>query len=434
MPEGSLDKFVPEQDFAHLLELKADKLLRLAAAPSEAPWTKRRYFELSSEADLVESLLDDYGARWNRSFSLFTDLVASARGFALAGLSLEHLSRRLLGYGVVDRMPSLERRAALLDLDAAHAFVRERLEALCSALLEEAFALGVTALQPGEGEAPADEQVRRFRLPQNVGHDRLETEEQRIAEIANKFQGAADLLDELGLRSFLDADARERFLAEHCREEHARVLEATVHNLQSAYDTYVKNTVHESTDERLPRLRGHASAALHLLEAVTQLTHFVERHDRGYGTDKASARLQALVPRAQVRHVTLEKLLVWARLYMAYGRDLAESLVASYTRRRSVEIELPADVVLHARPCALVAQVVAHHGTPVEMVLGEHRCNAASILELMVAVGSSPSARQVAFHGDERPLADLVRLFEAGIGDRGLDALPSELAYLRRGR
>jgi len=434
MPEASLDKLVPEQDFARLLGLKSRSLLRLAAAPPEAPWTKRRFFELSYEADLVESFLDDYGARRNRTFSLFTELVASARGFALAGLSLEHLARRLLGYGVVDRLPSLERRAALLDVDAAHSFVRGRLEALLLALLEEASALGVSTLKPGDGAAPPDEEVRRFRLPQNVGHDRLDTEEQRIAELASKFSHAAQMLDELGLRSFLDADARERFLAEHCREEHARVLEATVHNLQSAYDTYIKNTVHESTDERLPRLRGHASATLHLLEAVTQLTHFVERHDRGFRTDHADARIQSLVSRVEVRQVTLEKLLVWARLYMAAGREIAESLVPSYTRHRSVEIELAEDVYLHARPCALIVGVVAQHGTPVEMLLDDRRCNAASILELMVAVGSNPEARRVTFRGDERPLGDLVRLFRAGVGERGLEALPPELAYLRRGR
>ena len=85
MPEASLDKLVPEQDFARLLATCARELLRLSTAPAETPWTKRRLFELSCEADVVESLLDDYGARANRTFSTLTELVASARGFALAG-------------------------------------------------------------------------------------------------------------------------------------------------------------------------------------------------------------------------------------------------------------------------------------------------------------------------------------------------------------
>lgn len=434
MAEASLDKLVPEQDFARLLGVKARALLRLAAAPEDAPWTKRRFFELSYEADLVESLLDDYGARRNRTFSTFTELVASARGFALAGLSLEHLTRRLPGYGVIDRLPALERRAAMTEVELAHTYVRERLQALLAALLDEALALGVSSIRLGEGSAPADEEVRRFRLPQSVGHDRFESEDQRIAEIANKFLLAADMLDELGLRSFDDEASRERFLSEHCREEHVRVLEATVHNLQSAYDTAIKNTLHESTDERLPRLRGHVSATLHLLEAVTQLTHFVERHERGLRTDQAEARIQSIVARRDVRTVTLDRLLVWARLFMASGRDVAEALVPSYTRHGELELALAEDVFLHARPASLIVGVVNYHGTPVELMLGERVVNAGSILELMVAIGSSPEVRKVTFRGDEKPLADLARLFAAGCGERGYDAFPSELGYLRRGR
>lgn len=433
MPEASLDKLVPEQDFAGLLAVKARALLRLAAAPAEAAWTKRRYFEISYESDLVESFLDDYGARRNRTYSAFTELVACNRGFSLAGLSLEHLSRRILGYGVVDRLPALERRAALADIETSHRFVRERLEALQGALLDEATALGVTALRPGGGLAPADEEVRRFKLPQNLGHDRSGSDEQRIAEIATKYLEAAQHLDELGLRTFVDPDARERFLQERYREEHARVMEAGVHNLQSAYDTYVKNTVYESTDERLPRLRGHISATLHLLEAATQLTHFVERHERGLRSDLVDRRVQSLVARVEVREITVEKLLVWARLYMAAGRRIAEQIVPAYTRSGEVTIDLAEDVYLHARPSALIVGVVAHHGTPVQMLLGEQVCNAASILELMVAVGAQPEARRVVFRGDERPLADLRRLFDAGCGERGLEALPPELSYLRRG-
>jgi len=432
MPEASLDKLVPEQDFARLLGIKSRALFKLAAAPPDAPWTKRRFFEISYEADLVESFLDDYGARRNRSFTIFAELVASARGFALAGLSLEHLARRLPGYGVVDRLPSLERRAALSDVDAAHSFVRGRLEALLSELLNEAHALGIPAPKPGEGSAPADEEVRRFRLPQNLGHDRGGSDEQRIAELATRYLEAAHSLDRLGLRSFVDAEARERFLSEHCREEHARVLEATVHNLQSAYDTYIKNTLHELTDERLSRLRGHISAALHVLEAVTQLVHFVERHDRGFRSEQVEARIQALASRDEVRKVTLDRLLVRARLFMSAGREIAEALVPSYSRIGAVEIELAEDVYLHARPSALIARVVHRHGTPVEMQIGERSCNAGSILDLMVAVGSNPDARRLRFRGDERPLRDLVELFEAGCGERGLEVLPATLDYLRR--
>lgn len=432
MPESPLDKLVPEQDFARLLVQRSRDFLSLAAAPASAPWSKRRLFELSYEANLLESLLDDYGARTNRTYSTFTELVASARGFALAGLSLEHLARRLPGYGVIDVLPSMERRAALADVELANGFVRDRLVRLLGALLDEARALGISSRVPGDGAAPAEEEVRRFRLPQTVGQSSLDDEEHRVAEIASKYLAAVKMLDQIGLRSFDDPDARERFLRERCREEQARVFQTTVHNLQSAYDTYIKNTLVESTDGRLPRLRGHVSASLHLLEVVTQLTHFVERHERGLRSDLADATLQRLVPRAEVRQVTLDRLLVRARLFLAAGRELAEGLLPSYLKPCSLVLELPPDVHLHARPMALIVGVVSHHGTPVELRLGEKSCSAGSILELMVALGSNPGCRRVEFCGDERPLRDLERLISAGCGERGAGSLPPDLAYLRR--
>ena len=65
------------------------------------------------------------------------------------------------------------------------------------------------------------------------------------------------------------------------------------------------------------------------------------------------------------------------------------------------------------------------------MELEGTRCNAGSILELLVAVGSHPDERRFIFRGDERPLRDIKLLFENGLGEGGLEALPGDLGYLR---
>ena len=65
------------------------------------------------------------------------------------------------------------------------------------------------------------------------------------------------------------------------------------------------------------------------------------------------------------------------------------------------------------------------------MEIGGRRCNAGSILELLVAVGSQPHTKRFLFRGDERPVRDIERLFAAQLGERGLETLPPELAYLR---
>jgi hypothetical protein len=163
---------------------------------------------------------------------------------------------------------------------------------------------------------------------------------------------------------------------------------------------------------RLSKLRGHASAALHLLEAVTHLVHFVERHESGMRHEATERRIAALVDRTHVRDITLNHLLYWATQIVRRGRPLAEDLLPSYTN-----VQVSTSRSATTSPCTrgprrLIVGIVNRYGTPVEMEIEGHKCNAASILELMVAVGSHPNARRFRFRGDEKPLRDIELLFQ----------------------
>ena len=424
---------VSEQDFGPLLRDRARAFLTICAAPASSRWSKRRFFEVSAAADEVESFLDDHGARTNRTFSALTELVASIRGFALAGMQLAHLDRRLESYGVERRLAG-GGGAVLGGMREAHEFVEGRMVLLMEALLEEGRRLELTDLQRGEGQRSEEAMPVPPKLPNNVDLDRIDDDDHRIAKVASGYLTACEMLESVGIESMDEPDQREEFLRASCSEEAARVWQATVHNLQSSYDTYVKNTVLETRDERLPDLRGHISAALHTLEAATHLIHFVERHERGLRSDMADSVLQRVVPRSQVRAVTLNQLLVSALAFIRSGADIAQALLPSYTRVSSVELNLREGVFLHARPASLIVAIVQHHGTPIELEVDGARCNAGSILELMVAIGSHPEQRTFSAHGDERTLKDLEALFAADLGEGGLEALPASLDYLRQRR
>jgi hypothetical protein len=124
-------------------------------------------------------------------------------------------------------------------------------------------------------------------------------------------------------------------------------------------------------------------------------------------------------------------LLYWAARVMATGRSVAEELLPSYTNVQAYEVQLADDLMVHARPAALIVGIVNRHATPVEVEIGTHKCNAGSILELMIAVGSNPDARHYVFRGDVNPLRDIALLFESRLGEDGIDTLPPELGYLR---
>jgi phosphotransferase system HPr (HPr) family protein len=122
---------------------------------------------------------------------------------------------------------------------------------------------------------------------------------------------------------------------------------------------------------------------------------------------------------------------VWADGFMQSGARLAEALLPEYTKQLELTLELPAHVDLHARPAALIVGIVNHYSTPVEMEVGGKRCNAGSILELLVAVGSQPHQKSFVFRGDERPVRDIERLFQEELGENGLEHLSPQLDYLR---
>ena len=430
----ALEAVVPEQEFAEVLGGLAQEFVRISSAvleKKERRWPKRFYFRLQAEADELEVALDDYGARYNRTYCVLTELTASVRGFALAGLSLTHLSKRLEGYGVLERLDAGEGALAQGALERSRQFVQDTLIRLLESWWEEARERNL-ALSTEVGRAEFSPESLRFRLPRNVGQAEIEDEEQRIAEVASKYLQACEMLEQSGLVEEGDPGARERLLGDHCDEQMARVFEATVHNLQSAYDTHIGHTLLEDVDDRLKHLRGHISTALHLLETVTQLTHFVERHDNEQRSELAEKHLSKVVGRHSVQEVILNDLFLWARRFLQAGVPLAEELLPRYTDLQSLDVLLPEGVTLHARPASLLVAIATHHGTPVEMSIGDQTANTSSILEVMVLVGSNPEAREFRFRGDAKPLLDIQRLFESGLGEQGLQKLPPELDYLRR--
>jgi phosphotransferase system HPr-like phosphotransfer protein len=240
------------------------------------------------------------------------------------------------------------------------------------------------------------------------------------------------MLRDLRVRAIAHPEERKAFLKRACTEELARVYEATVHNLQSTYDTHLQNTVLESADARLPRLRGHVSGALHLLATVTYLTHFFERHEDEVRSEEVKHHIGRLISRTDVQATILD-LLVLATGILEEGRSVAEALLPEYTNVQEMSIEVGDGLVMHARPAALIVGIVNHYGTPVEMEIAGQVCNAASILELLVCVGSHPEERRFVFRGDENPLRDIRLLFESELGENGLEQLPEALAYLRGG-
>ena len=431
-PETSLEEVVEERQFAGLLQTHSELFFRLANTllSSKGGWNKKHYFQLINESDALETFLDDYGAKHNQTYCFLRELVASIRAFALSGYSLAHLERRLASYGTENWLAK-DYEEALEALQRMTAFHEGTVVRLLEEIRGEATGLGVELTPGAFDESNFAPVVARLRLPRNLGQAELVNEEQKIAEVASKYIRACERLSSAGIRTFDDPDEMASFFASRCTEDRARTIEAAIHNLQSTYDTHVQNTVLEAQDDRLPLLRAHVSASRHLIESVTHLIHFVERHEDEERSGEMGSRLSRLVPIEDVQRIVVNELLVWVHRHMQSGYAIAKDLLPAYTNVQELKVELAEGLNLHARPAALVVKIVNHHGTPVTMRVGDKSCNAASILELLVTVGSNPEMRELVFQGDERPLRDIRLLVEHDLGENGTEQLPSELRYLR---
>ncbi|MEW6745400.1 MAG: HPr family phosphocarrier protein [Planctomycetota bacterium] len=429
--EGSLEELVSETEFLALLRGRAVPLLRHVRGlqrPEDAAWSKSELSHLNELAHDLESFLDDFGARSNKAFFHFTELVASIRGFASVTHTLRHIRTRFRRYRVDFSDRELEEFQ--LESAATAGFLTRSLDNLFKALIEEARSLRLDV--PGPSSVPDSvlDDVRHH-LPHDIDVEGALDEDAAVSQLATKYLAARDAFEPMRVERAIPSNAIRSWVAARLDESKVREVEAHVHGTQARYDTIIKNTAVEN--ETLTRLRGHISVALHLLEMVTGLIHFYERHESDIRWEAAKERMARIVDRREVLERTVNFCLRFATTAFDHGKKVAEGVLAQFSQIQELRIPLPKGTSLHARPLSLLVRIVNHYGTAVEMRLGEERCNAGSIMQMIRLAGKNPSTGEVVFVGDARTLADVRLLFDHGLGEGsgGVNGLPEGLAYLK---
>jgi len=423
----SRDVVIREEEVGALLGQATEELGgRIAAVLQQPELLAKPSFVavLSQSAHAVETWLDDFGARQNRTYVVLGEMVASVRGLSAVRLTALHLSRRLaLYHTLVDAKP----------LDADMRRMADRLDAallsLLAALKQEA-GRHALAWHPVDFEEDEDLLRQRRLLPRNLDEEETVDERQRIAEISTRFLKVLQTSRSLDLGFTRPREALAEFVGTKATEERCRWYESTVHSIQSMYDTYVLNTSVERDHPWLRSLRGHASVALHLLEMATALVHFYERHENDVRHEPARHAISTVVPKDEVLDLAVNVCLRHAYLYVESASATANQILRTFVRQASAMLAMPPDVTLHARPLALVVQVARHYGTPMEIAFDGEKCSAASLMSLILVGGRHPRPKEIRVTGDARALHDLELLFEAGLGETG-HMLPVELEYLK---
>ncbi len=430
---------ISNDEFVALVDAFADELLDLcqffvSQIEGRLPDTERLFARLSYASKLVEDLLDYHGAKNNRQWYCYRELVASILNFSSAAFTMKHIVSRISFYEIgADE-------AFIFASQLVHRFLINTLTNLCQELIAETKKMGLKLSPPTLArEQFANLSSNRY-LEFNILPQDLYDERQHIVRITTAYLNIVRDFELLGFYKRFPTGELRALIPSRINEEILRKYEMIIHNLQSSYDTYIGRDASRSEGSTFKALRDHISISLHLLELSGRLAHYFERHLYDVGRSGIYLEVQQLLARLVNTEFLLDAIINYAVFscneFLARGKSLAQSLLNQYIEHDEITVGVPVKLGFHSRPCMLVAKIVQHYGGQVEMIVAEDHFDASSILDLQWAGGKvqRENLSQVKFRGDARALADIAILAGINYGEdtmgKGIP-LPPELSYLR---
>jgi phosphotransferase system HPr-like phosphotransfer protein len=277
-------------------------------------------------------------------------------------------------------------------------------------------------------------------LDYDIDDEDKDLQKKHIVKIASEFLGIARNFDHLGFYEPYDLKKILEIVPDKINEVEIRRFEMLVHNLQSAFDTYVIHGGYRFGNRKLKDLRGCFSVVFHLLQMTGRLLHFHERHlhEAGYKNiyKKVQEQLLLLVDSEVLLDRTINYGLYYVCHFLTTGKDLAGEILNENIERSSISVGVPVKLGFHSRPSLLVAKIVRHYGGQVELCVGEDRFDASSVLDIQWAGGKiqKENITEVKFEGDVRALRDIKILTSVNYGEDTMGKgvpLPKELGYLK---
>jgi phosphotransferase system HPr-like phosphotransfer protein len=410
-------------------------ILYIAGLPSgEVRFTQKFYSTLASSSTLLEDFLDYHGAKNNKNWYLFRELTAGMRHIGLASNFQKHISNRLRYYDLPDSA-DFEREG-----EESLRFLNQCLQKMAPMALNEAQRLGIRLPEDRFQDADFPSIQTVDLLAYDIDDENRNQQKQNIVKIASEFLNIVKNFDQIKFYERYTHSEILGIVPDKVNEVEVRRYEMLVHNLQSSFDTYVIHGGFRFGNRKLKQLRGFFSVVFHLLQMVGRLLHFYERHLHEAGYKNTYKRVQdelaAVVAPTQLLDCTMNYGLYYVCHFLALGKEHARMILNEHIERGLIRVGVPQKLGFHARPSLLVAKIVQHYGGQVELVIGEDRFDASSVLDIQWAGGKiqKENLKEVVFEGDARTLRDIEILAAVNYGEdlmgKGVP-LPKELKYLR---
>ncbi len=331
---------------------------------------------LLMEAEKCEELIDAYGIKQNAYWYPLRKAIGVIRSYSRVAYNFLHLRYTAPYYNLL-----------ALDRDFFEA-LEDSISCLFTSFLVrlEKFSQFLTRVGLNEGlreldSYPFSESLVECRLQDTLEWVPLETGAETAVYLAS---------------SFLNLAEESRFIKEACQkkteeyssiipdvvnEESLRLISNSFHNLQSKYDTILYHSLITREDTNLPALRGQISIVYHLLETSTLLIHYFQRHEmqENKGDEEMKEHFDKLF------HIMVDFCMMFSHKYITAAQKLCKEILKTYSEEDMIRVPIPNYRGFHVRPSTLIAKIVIHYGSEVEMKLGDHVYNAAMPLELFRA-------------------------------------------------
>ncbi len=403
-------------------------------ADTKYKYTKMLYSKLISASHVLEDFLDFHGAKNNEDWYFYRELCSAVRHLSLGAYCQKHISNRLTFYDL-ENIDTFRTEG-----DKTLSFLNSCLDQLAPVIVDEAKRLNIRI--PAESFRADDFPgiTTAEMLKYDIDDESKDVQKKNIVKIASEFLSIASTFDHLGFYEPYDLEGMRNLVPGKLNEVEVRRFEMLVHNLQSAFDTYVIHGGFRFGDRKLKELRAYFSVVFHLLQMMGRTLHFYERHlhEAGYKDiyKRAQDQMAELINPEQLLDRTINFGLFYACHFLNTGKKVARVILNENIERSTIKVGIPVKLGFHSRPSLLVAKVVQHYGGQVEMVIGKDRFDASSVLDIQWAGGKiqKENITEVEFCGDTRALNDLRILAGVNYGEDTMGKgvlLPGELKYLR---
>jgi hypothetical protein len=378
------EQSLSDQAFCAYLNRRIGEMMVLAVYVSKNAsikqcFTRPLLADLLSEATKIEELLDAYGVKHNKRWYPLRQAVAPIKLFSNVGYILLHVLHFLPNYRLLpieQDFPGATEKA----LAYTCSILIESLEAL----IREARKLDITVPESVPPLENFSDKSLTGRLPSDRPSQKVASPEETVVYLATAFLNLTEQSTFLHAVQNQHIENYADWIPDPISEERLRNLEEMFHNLQSLYDTHISDSNVETLDENLPVLRGHITVIYHLLETATAFTHYCERHILSDASRKRKGKHDLTDPN-KLLDVLIHYSVAFASRYIARTRSLCHAMLKRYAIQGRITVPAPRYRGFHVRPSTLVAKIVSHYGSEVQMKLAGETYNAGVTLDLFRA-------------------------------------------------